>query len=363
MSSKFVERAKIAATLLVAPILAVAVLEGLSSLALVARAIRRTPRAEAAHIERDTLLGWINKANLSLPDLYALGVGITTDVHRFRRVGPAGDTTIAGRAPLVCSGGSFTLGYGVNDAETWCALLGTLDPALAPVNMGQGGYGLDQDYLWYLRDGMSLKPAVHIFAFVGWEFHRMQSDRFQGEPKPQLERSGDSVRAIGVPVPSPDMGPALLKLRNAAQSLRSVVLLQSLVGSRPTGVGSRGRDSSTWEVARAALRDLARRDSLAGTKLIVVFLPMREDHTGTGNDLWRAWAQAAAASGDFTLVDLIEPFRRLPVDSIDPLFLTEDAMPFPAAAGHYTAAGNAWVARQLLPWVSPTPATGAMPRR
>ena len=41
-----------------------------------------------------------------------------------------------------------------------------LDPRFESVNMRQGGYGLDQAYLWYQRDGTRLAHDVHIFAFI-----------------------------------------------------------------------------------------------------------------------------------------------------------------------------------------------------
>lgn len=58
---------------------------------------------------------------------------------------PRGDRDVPpGRYASSARGGSFTLGYGVGDADTWCALLQTIDPRLETVNMGQAGYGLDQ---------------------------------------------------------------------------------------------------------------------------------------------------------------------------------------------------------------------------
>ncbi len=87
---------------------------------------------------------------------------------------------------LVCSGDSFTFGYGVGDEATWCALLATIPPGIETVNMGQGGYGLDQAYLWYRRDGLHLGHQVHVMALITRDFERMASDRFVGYGKPLL---------------------------------------------------------------------------------------------------------------------------------------------------------------------------------
>ena len=51
-------------------------------------------------------------------------------------------------------------------------------------------------------------------------------------------------------------------------------------------------------------------------------------------------AREAAARDGYRLVDIVDPARRTFIDSVETLFLFGN--------GHYTPAGNAWVARQLL---------------
>lgn len=326
------------------PIVVLALLEGGASLLLFGRAYRRSRRAEDNHVERDTLLGWVNKANVHRPDLYGRGIGLTTNAQRFRHSGEVGAKPPEGRRRVVCSGDSFTLGYGVGDEQTWCAALGARAP-LETVNMGQGGYGIDQAYLWYVRDGLPLRPDVHLFAFVLSDFHRMQRETILGYPKPRLALSGDGVRATGVPVPGPGLGPALFRLSMAARTLKTYQVLERFL---PGGAGAREDDSRTWEVAHAALRDLERRDRGVGAKLVVVFLPMRPDFDEEGSSTLRGWLRDSGSRNEIAYVDLVEPLRRLPPQSIGKLFLRDGALPFAGAAGHYTAEGNAWVADQLL---------------
>jgi hypothetical protein len=45
-------------------------------------------REEQAHAEYDALLGWINRADLHLPDLYGPGRSFRTNAQRFRAVRP-----------------------------------------------------------------------------------------------------------------------------------------------------------------------------------------------------------------------------------------------------------------------------------
>lgn len=116
---------------------------------------------------------------------------------------------------MICSGDSFTLGYGVRDDETWCHQLMQLDDRLETVNMGQGGYGFDQAYLWFRRDGVRLAHHVQVFAFISDDFRRMERVEFIGYAKPVLRVVGDSLRVDNVPVPRRGYGVASWFTRNA----------------------------------------------------------------------------------------------------------------------------------------------------
>ena len=41
---------------------------------------------------------------------------------------------------------------GVGNDDVWCKLLESIDNRIETVNLGQGGYGVDQAYLWYKRN-------------------------------------------------------------------------------------------------------------------------------------------------------------------------------------------------------------------
>jgi hypothetical protein len=335
--------------LLCLPVAVLALVEGMAGLAIFARSLLSSrPLAEEGHTEPDTLLGWINLPNVNRPDFYAPGVGLRTNGQRFRHQGELAPRPPSGRRRVVCSGDSFTLGYGVDDADTWCARLGVLDVSLETVNMGQGGYGLDQAYLWYLRDGLPLHAAVHLFAFITADFDRMARKHFTGNPKPQLVRDGDSLRVTGVPVPRPGLGPFMFRLRGAVRALRIFQVINRLSHGPPaTDPPKSSEERATWEIARVALRDLARRDSAKGTELLVVLLPVQGDY-GSKPEMLRRWLHEAAGRGEFQLLDLIEPFQRIPADSVDAMFIQDGALAFRGAAGHYSRAGNAWAAEQLV---------------
>jgi hypothetical protein len=352
------KRIAFTAILVLIPFVILALIEGTASFALFARSLSRVQLAEESSTERDTLVGWINKASYNRPNMYAPGIGYRTNGQRFRHDGDVAPTPPAGKRRVVCSGDSFTLGYGVNDRQGWCAQLSESDASLETVNMGQGGYGLDQAYLWYLRDGLKLRPNVHLFAFITNDFHRMQKDQFRGYPKPTLALKGDGVVPVGVPVRRPGFGPASDKLAGTIRELKTFELYDRLFPPTRAAVDRPARDSATWEVARAALRDLARRDSAIGATLVVIYLPIQDDYKHGGADQFRRLAHRAADHGEFQFVDLIEPYRAVRADSVTGMFIQEGVLPFKGAAGHYTPIGNAWVAEQLRRLV---PALGAPP--
>jgi hypothetical protein len=327
------------------PLAALALVEGISSFALFALSLRNVDLAEVAHTERDSLLGWINRPNVSLPNQYGPGVALHTNNQRLRSKEPLADRPPAGRRRVVCVGDSFTLGYGVRDDQTWCALLSASDSSLESVNMGQGGYGLDQAYLWYTRDGRALRPDIDIFAFIGDDFRRMQTTHMMGTPKPQLALDGSRLYATGVPVPAPGVLPVIFRVTTAMRALKSFSLLERITGERTAGSAS--LDRTTWAVAHAALRDLARRDSAAGITFVAVMLPTSADYMGNGANKWRKQLREAAERKEFQFVDLIEPFRSVRPDSVDAMFIQRGQISYRGATGHYTPKGNAWVAANL----------------
>jgi hypothetical protein len=67
--------------------------------------------------------------------------------------------------------------------------------------MDQGGYGIDQAYLWYRRDGLALAHEVQILAFVHDDFVRMGGDRFLRYGKPVLRVRDGRLDVLNVPVP------------------------------------------------------------------------------------------------------------------------------------------------------------------
>src|ERR1051326_2238132 len=179
-------------------------LEGVASLIVFAgTAVTYRPPSfnEQMHTTYDPDLGWAHPRNVFVPNLYGPGVFLRTNGQGFRGDHDVTPEEPKDRARVICSGDSFTLGYGVDDDHAWCARLAAIDRRLETVNMGQGGYGLDQSYLWYARDGQSLAHSVHVFALITDDFIRMERPRFLSFAKPELAVEDGKLVAKNVPVP------------------------------------------------------------------------------------------------------------------------------------------------------------------
>lgn len=349
------------------PLMAVVVFvlaEGLSSAVLfttdLVRPATSSTLAERRHTEYDELLGWINTPDTLVRDMYGPGMDLRTNSQRFRAEHDFDARVAPSRLRMICSGDSFTLGYGVGDHDTWCWRLQQEVPGLETVNMGQGGYGIDQAYLWYKRDAAALEHQFQLLAFVTADFLRMESEVFLGYPKPKLALDGDALVVRNVPVPERGwFAQQVNRLAHALRDLRLVGLVMRFKAWRGGDPEPRPADAEpeSWKVAAAMFEDLRDLNTSRGSKLILVYLPTREDRVAGQVDPWRKRVRALAEAAGIEFLDLVEPFRDVPLADVDSLFIPPGRMDYAYAAGHYTAKGNAWVARtlqaRLLPLLGP----------
>jgi hypothetical protein len=360
-------------TLVGIPILALLLLEGASSFVLFARDLSRpvVDVLPAAHTDYDTLLGWVNRRGFRDRDLYGHGIYFRTNAQGFRNDHDFTTAVPPGRVRLICSGDSFTLGYDVDNEHAWCAVLERKHPRLETVNMGQGGYGVDQVYLWYKRDGQALDHDLQVFAVIVDDFQRMQLRKFPsggGEyAKPVLALEGDSLRVGNVPVPRwsyrmPRLVAFLHQKRPALTQLRVAQLAETLhtrFAPDPKPSGSAAADSATWQVADRVFADLTSVNRAKGSILVVLFLPTQGDWSGSASDRWRRWLRLAEVQRGFVFVDLVEDLRAMPRDSIAWLFYKAPPVRPGGASGHYGELGNEWVADRLYRHLLALPATAA----
>ncbi|GAB4458500.1 MAG: hypothetical protein Kow0031_38870 [Anaerolineae bacterium] len=326
--------------------------EGLSSLILLAQNASLTPPvAERQHTRYDPDLGWAGAPNINLPDMYGPGIGLQTNSQGFRSDKTFNAAPPAGQQRLICSGDSFTLGYGVDNYNNWCALLDSINPGWQTVNMGQGGYGIDQAYLWYRRDGAPLAHNIHLFTFITDDFERMQRAEFLGYGKPLLQLRDDSLAVTNVPVPRRAFyAPWLTQNSELLSQLKIVQLMTRLFRPDDTVASPPPGNSDPAQIVAKIIEDLQRLNQQKGSTLILVYLPTWADYdpaTAGKTDQWRQTIGQIAAANNIPFFDLVEDFRRLPADSLYLLFIPEGNTHFPQAAGHYSVRGNEFIAQTL----------------
>jgi len=339
--------------LLLGSLLVLIVVEGLSSVSYIAiRLFRDRAIAEERHTRYDSELGWVSEPSLSLPDMYGQGLYLHTNAQGFRGSLPVPPAIPAGHERAICSGDSYTLGYGVDDDHTWCHLLATLDPGLETVNMGQGGYGVDQAYLWYRRDAAPLQSQIHLFAFITNDFQRMQSNVFIGYGKPLLVLRGNGLAVTNVPVPRPNPVARWLSGHSGHfEMLTTVRLARAIAGKLKPPPPSTLDGEGAQAVAGRLFEALQALDRTRGSRLLLVYLPTPADVRTCESDLWRAFTAGKARDLGVPVLDLVAAVRRLPAAEADEFFIKSSQTHYFGAAGHYTAAGNAWVAREVHAWM------------
>jgi hypothetical protein len=114
--------------------------------------LRRFIRTEKGRrVPQDPVLGWIETAETN-------AAGMRDD----RMYAPEPP---AGKVRLAAFGDSFVYGADVALRDSWAKQLAGRDSTLEVLNYGSRGYGLDQAYLRYLRQGRDYMPHI---VFIGY---------------------------------------------------------------------------------------------------------------------------------------------------------------------------------------------------
>lgn len=338
---------------LLAIVLGLALIEGLASLGLFGYdliANRKLPLAERRHTQYDATLGWVNIPGIVVKDMYGPGRTLTINQQGFRAATDYSRNVPPGKTRIMCTGDSFAFGYGVGDDETFCEQIARFAPRFQVINMGQGGYGLDQSYLWYERDGFQFDHNVHLVC-LGWlQFDRMFNDEFMGYGKPTLILEGGRVVANHVPVAERAYyTPWITQNARLLQSSRTVQLISRMTGSMPVGETPELNTEQVFSVSIAAVESMRTADRRHGSGIVIAWLPTPEECRSSQFEGIRMNVLTELRDRGFEVIDLLDAFRLQPQHVIDSFFIRQQdaAAKYPSSVGHYTAEGNAFVAEQL----------------
>jgi hypothetical protein len=257
-----------------------------------------------------------------------------------------------GKIRIICSGDSFTLGYGVSNESTWCQQLAKIDDSFETVNMGQGGYGLDQSYLWYKRDGIRLDHDIHIVALITVDFFRMQSNKFLGYSKPFLDLENGVLLTKGIPVPKPSSSRIwLLRKQGKLRELNFVKLMKGLISHKkfdPDKENFQQRANKTRRIVLKIFSDLQQINLQKNSTLVLVYLPTEKSIYDKATKVWREFLHDEAVKHNLLFVDLHDELIKLPSHEIEKFFIQKDNTDYLFASGHYTEEGNTYIANVLF---------------
>ncbi|MGB3511349.1 MAG: hypothetical protein WBA93_19355 [Microcoleaceae cyanobacterium] len=315
-------------------------IEGLSSILWVFYKISKTqPMTETRHTQYDELLGWINIPNIFIPNMYGEEIYFQTNSQSLRNKEDFNIKVPADKLRIICSGDSFTMGWGVGNDQTWCELLTSINPRLQTINMGQGGYGLDQAYLWYKRDGTKFDHNIQIFAFITQDFSRMHKADFLGYGKPLLYLENGELVNENFPVSRRSF--LLPKLTEGLQYIQEIRFVSLWKKFFPPRLDNNNKYIlKNQEISIKIFEELAKINQSKNSRLIVVYLPTRSDYYLNDSNFWRQYIEPELQKQNIIYIDLIAEFRnRMPNEQVEAAF--------DIAGGHYSALGNEFIANVL----------------
>ncbi len=312
------------------------ILEGLSSTLIATLQVLDKPQTEASSYDRD--IGWVGRPNADIPNMYGPGEYVRTNSRGFRNEAETIVSAPDGRVRIICSGDSFTYGQGVANDEVWCHRLTELDTRLETVNMGQPGYGVDQMFLWYSRDGIPLEHSIHIFGFVHGDLDRMGRLDQHGYGKPVLRLEQGDLVPDRVPVPRFRWWVNRMVQR---ADLRSLDLAHRIMARLSSGDGASTSQETLRLVAFEVFRELKQLSVENNVVTVIVFFPTQRELEGESS--WRPWVTETMGTLGLPLIDLVPELRAVPAGQAGSFFIPGPG----SAAGHYTEAGNEWLAGQI----------------
>lgn len=342
--------------------------------------------AQGSRTILDTLVGWRYRP------------GYRSDRDTTNSAGMRASREYAAQRPdtvlrVAAFGDSFVYSVDVSNNESWSHLVEQQYPGLEILNYGVGGYGTDQAFLLFLREGMRYSPDYVLIGFAPVNLRRVVSvyRRFLSTDeyplaKPRFALLGDTaLRLLPNPLPhredimrlsaTPDVVLRELGASDAwydaaryeftALDWSASFRLARAVGmaswrkccwsERPLHDGQFRVESEAYRVQLALLKAFADSVRARGAKPIIVFFPDRDSAVWLAESSRAVYAplrDALERDSVAPVVDLWHAFAALPSERRSEALI--------ASGGHYSAAGDStiadWIGRYLNAARMPLPA-------
>ncbi|MDG2384104.1 MAG: SGNH/GDSL hydrolase family protein [Pirellulaceae bacterium] len=275
----------------------------------------------------DAELGWANIPNYSKD-------GITHNSFGFRGPREYPLTVPPGKTRIICIGDSFTYGQGCKDDEAYPARLESLNRNIEAINLGTGGYGIDQAYLKYKRDGVDFETDLLLFTFIQNDFERMALPTFLvNNPKPYLVVKNKSLLVANVPVPDWS-DPTRSWLETFPNKTALFRVCRKIIDER-------FKPKDVFPVASKVFDELHQLSLARSQQLVLVYLPtIRDDFKQRPK--YTSRVREFAKQEKIPFIDLTTTFKTLSPERL--LAQVQKDEP----SGHYSAEGNQLVAETLM---------------
>jgi hypothetical protein len=350
MPAALAHTARMLTSLVVRGVLLLVLIEGTASLVGFALGLAGglPPERERLHMRFDPDLGWTSVPDTRLENFYGPGRHLTINGQGVRANRAYTAEPPAGRRRALCVGDLFTFGPGVDDESTWCAQLEQIEPRLETVNLGQGGYALDQSFLHVRREAVGFDFDVLLVAFTRDDFSRMDKDNYHHYGKPVLRIGGNGELEVrNVPVPESGRRlPWLVRNLSVFERLRIVELARPALRAlrRPAATGLTAGELA--DLSGKVFEELARLSDQHGAALVLIDLPTYADYENP-NELWRQRIAREVHKRDIPFIDLVEELRGLSRSDVARLYEPIDAGDRRGSETPFSEEGHAWVAEAI----------------
>ncbi len=184
---------------------------------------------------------------------------------------------VKGEFRIVCLGDSITFGWGVNAEERFTDILEGYFTNVSVINMGVQGYGIDQELLFLIQEGVKYKPDLILIYVIPADFVRACYSKMWDRPKPQFSLTDKNELVLSnIPVPKVDVfsfrNPTLDQVRYllAKKSYLFWFIQDKIYLWEEAHIKPINYEHIKIKLAKAILKGIERTANVCGAKVVIV---------------------------------------------------------------------------------------------
>ena len=235
---------------------------------------------------------------------------------------------------ILILGDSYADGYSVAFKDLFTEtmqqhLKKTIKQPLEVVNSAVGGYGTDQQLLYFLVDGQHYKPDLTILLFyqndLTYNIKANYTPLGRGE-KPLFGLRGGTLYLKSLPKPARDREAVprenFYPAERVKETLEMFARPEAPGGNAPKGPGGKagvygsGTQEAQWRMTEALMKKIKASCDASGSHLLLFYVPIKREIYGSGGKVHRK------SSGIFSHLQVLA--ARLEIDLVDTLPLYQE---------------------------------------